>query len=216
MSRDVSLLHPKLQAIIPKIIQECAAQGLPVLVTDGFRSKAEQEAIYAQGRTKPGTIVTQVTYPYSAHNWGIAFDFCRNVRGREYDDTDNFFYRVAFVAKKYGLDWGGDWKNFKDKPHLQLREYMPGNSLSTLIKIYGDPDTFRKAWKTEEPKPGKTGFTDVPDGAWYEEALLWAVENGIIAGHEDGTFKPDDPLTRAQIVSILYRYNAYIGGERHD
>lgn len=216
MSRDVSLLHPKLQAIIPQIIQECAAQGLPVLVTDGFRSKAEQEAIYAQGRTKPGTIVTQVWYPNSAHNWGVAFDFCRNVRGREYDNTDNFFYRVAFVAKQHGLEWGGDWENFKDMPHLQLAEFMPGNSIAWLIKTYGDPETFRKSWALEKQELSETGFKDVPADAWYEEALLWAVQNGIIAGHEDGTFKPDDPLTRAQIVSVLYRYNAYIGGERHD
>lgn len=207
MSRDLSLVHPKLQKIIPQIIAECANKGLPVLITDGWRSKAEQESIYAQGRTKPGVIVSQVNYPYSAHNWGIAFDFCRNVKGKEYDDSDNFFARVAAITKPYGLDWGGDWKNFTDKPHMQLREYMPGNSLSQLIKIYGDPETFKKSWKKVEFEMSDTGFKDVPKGAWYEEALAWAVKYGIVAGFDDGTFKPNEPLTRAQIVSILYRYH---------
>lgn len=59
MSRDLSLLHPKLRAIIPQIIQTCQMRGLPVLVTDGFRTKAEQDAIYAQGRTKPGQIASR-------------------------------------------------------------------------------------------------------------------------------------------------------------
>lgn len=205
MSRDLSLLHPKLQAIVQKVIAECAEKGLPVLITDGWRSKAEQNAIYAQGRTTPGVIVSQVNYPYSAHNWGIAVDFCRNVRGREYDDSDGFFAKVAAVAKQYGLDWGGDWKNFTDKPHLQMREYMPGNSLTQLIQIYGDPETFKKSWKPVTPS--KTGFSDVEDGVWYEEALAWAVKYGVVAGFDDSTFRPNEPITRAQLVSILYRYH---------
>ena len=214
MSRDLTLLHPKLQIHIPQIIEECKAQGLPVLVTDGWRTRAEQDALYAQGRTKPGTVVTNVWYPNSAHNWGVAVDFCRNVKGREYDDTDNFFYRVAYVAKAHGFDWGGDWQNFKDKPHLQFREFMPGNSLAWLIKTYGDPETFRKSWEKEKPKVSKTGFIDVPEDAWYEEALAWAKERGLIAGFEDGTFRPEEYVTRAQIVSILYRYHAWKEGQK--
>ena len=204
MSRDLALLHPRLQAILPRIKAECEAQALPVLWTDGMRTKAEQDALYAQGRTSPGTIVTNVRYPDSMHNWGVAVDFCRNVRGREYDDTDNFFFRVAFVAKAYGLDWGGDWKTFKDKPHLQLGEYSIDGTTDYLRRTYGTPDRFIATWK----KPA-SGFLDVPDDRWSSEAIAWAAKAGIAAGFEDGTFRPAEPITREQAVSLLYRFHAW-------
>ncbi len=198
MSRDVSLLHPKLQTIIPQIIQRCAAMGLPVLVTDGFRTKAEQDAIYAQGRTAPGQIVTQVQWPNSAHNWGVAFDFCRNVRGREYDDVDNFFRRVAEVAKTYGLEWGGDWTRFVDKPHLQLAEFMPGNSTAWLRQTWGSPEKFRASW-TAKPAPEE----EQPD-AWAKDACDWAKANGIFKGDGNGHYGWKEPVTREQLAQILY------------
>ena len=49
-------------------------------------------------------------------------------------------------------------------------------------------------------------FTDVADGTWYTQAILWGVENGVITGYGDGTFGPDNALTREQIAAILYRY----------
>ena len=243
MSRDLSLLHPKLRAIIPKIIEECAAQGLPVLVTDGMRTEDEQNALYAKGRTAPGSIVTNVRYPDSMHNWGVAFDFCRNVKGREYDDTDNFFFRVAYIAKSFGLDWGGDWTSFRDKPHLQLAEYSLDSTTGYLKRMYGTPEKFIETWPTapattctttpviqststsvilseakdlkdssaapqNDRKGGAAGFADVPEDAWYAEALEWAVKKGVIAGFEDGTFRPDETLTRAQIVSMFFRFAA--------
>lgn len=212
MSRDLSLLHPKLQVIIPCLIADCAALGLPVLVTDGMRTKAEQDALYAKGRTAPGSIVTNVRYPNSMHNWGVAFDFCRNVKGREYDDADDFFYRVASVAKTYGLDWGGDWKSLPDRPHLQLAEYSIDGTTAYLRSTYGTPENFFRTWPTL-PIDTVAGFADVPAGVWYAEPLEWAVGAGLIAGFEDGTFRPDAPVTRAQLVSILYRYHAWQSGK---
>ena len=185
MSRDLSLLHPKLRQIVPQIIQRCEMLGLPVLITDGFRSKAEQDNIYAQGRTKPGQIVTQVRWPNSAHNWGVAVDFCRNLKGHEYDDGDGFFRRVAQVAKGFGLEWGGDWHNFVDKPHLQLAEYMPGNSTAWLKKTYGSPEQFRASWETEEAKEDGDvrRFATVVDAPDYAKTTLYKLMNfGIILG----------------------------------
>lgn len=207
MSRDLSLIHPKLRALCEVIKAECEKQNLPVLFTDGMRTKAEQDALYAQGRTKPGTIVTNASYPNSTHNWGIAVDFCRNVKGKEYDDTDNFFARVGAIAKSFGLSWGGDWTTFVDKPHLQLKEFSPTGTTAYLRSTYGTPEKFIATWKKDE-----SIFYDVPKDAWYYEALTWCVERGIIAGYEDGTFRPNEPVTRSQIVSIVYR--AFAGKDK--
>ena len=49
-------------------------------------------------------------------------------------------------------------------------------------------------------------FTDVPAGQWYTDAVNWAVERGIISGYGNGTFGPNDPVTREQLATILYRY----------
>ena len=54
-------------------------------------------------------------------------------------------------------------------------------------------------------------FSDVADGAWYADAVNWAAENGIVNGYEDGTFRPDAPLTREQMAAFLYNYAAYKG-----
>lgn len=147
MSRDIKLLHPEVQAIIPKFLDECKNQGLIVKITDTLRTQKEQNDLYAQGRTKPGNIVTNVKYPESNHNWGIAFDFCRNDGKGAYNDSDSWFKKVGQVGKKFGLTWGGDWKTFPDKPHLELGKY---GTISTLIKRYGTPENFKKTWKPVE------------------------------------------------------------------
>lgn len=206
MSRDLSLVHPKLQAIVPRIIEECNKQGLPVLITDGFRTKAEQDKIYAQGRTAPGIIVSGARYPYSPHNWGVAIDFCRNVRGREYDDADNFFYRVAYIAKQFGMEWGGDWKNFVDKPHLQLKEFMPNNSTSWLIQTYGNPENFRASWTKnieEEEEDDMTRWTkleDIPEG-YYRDQAARLVKEGVLAGKGDGVLDITEDMLRVILIN---------------
>lgn len=147
MSRNVTLLHPELQKIIEKFLLECQNQNLPVLITETLRTQAEQDKLYAQGRTAPGNIITNCkgSNYQSGHQWGVAFDFCRNVKGHEYDDSDGFFKKVGTIGKSFGLAWGGDWKS-PDKPHLEIAKFMPGNSTSTLKKTFGTPDKFKTTW----------------------------------------------------------------------
>ena len=149
MSRDIKLLHPEVQAIIPKFLEECKNQGLIVKVTDTLRTKEEQDKLYAQGRTEAGNIVTWVKYPYSNHNWGMAFDICRNDGKGAYNDNDGWFKKVGQVGKKFGLEWGGDWKGTPDKPHFELTKY--GNT-NTLVKKYGVFENFKKTWVKNEEK----------------------------------------------------------------
>lgn len=63
-------------------------------------------------------------------------------------------------------------------------------------------------WRCEqEPAPAsaRNPFVDVPEGAYYEKAVLWAAENDVTAGTSATTFRPDDTCTRAQVVTFLYR-----------
>lgn len=145
MARDISQLHPELQNKITKLTELCKGEGLPLGIGECFRSVQEQDELYAQGRTKPGSIITNAPgSSYSSqHQWGIAFDFYKNVAGHAYDD-DTFFSRVAALAKGIGLAWGGDWTSFVDRPHLYLPSW--GSTTTRLKQEYGTFNTFKATW----------------------------------------------------------------------
>ena len=64
-----------------------------------------------------------------------------------------------------------------------------------------------------EPTAAQTDFSDVPAGRYYCNAVSWAVENGIVNGFGDNTFRPDDDITREQLAVMFYRYASYQGGD---
>ena len=99
MGRDISRLHPRLQGKVAQLQKACEKAGLALGIGECFRSAAGQDALYAQGRTSPGAIVTNAPgSSYSSqHQWGIAFDFFKNVSGHAYDDN-GFFSRVGAMG----------------------------------------------------------------------------------------------------------------------
>lgn len=157
--RGLKHLHPKARAKAEELQKLCEAKGLSLLITDTLRNKAEQDALYTQGRNASGVIVdkakvvTNAVYPNSPHCWGVAFDFCRNVKEKEYDDSDGFFKTVGNLGKSIGLTWGGDWTNFPDKPHLELPEFVTNSSTTTLKVKYGTPEAFINTWDSKISAP---------------------------------------------------------------
>ena len=176
--RDIKQLHPKLQEKITQLQAECKKQGLGIRVTDCLRTTAEQDALYAQGRTKPGKIVTKAKGKdyNSMHQWGVAFDFCRNESGKSaYADDDGFFSKVGKIGKSLGLEWGGDWKSIKDKPHFQLSDW--GSTPSKLKSQYGTPEKFFKTWTTTATKTETTTVSNASPKITVEEAA-----KNVVAG----------------------------------
>ncbi|WP_230157875.1 M15 family metallopeptidase [Peribacillus sp. Bi96] len=126
-------LTDELQPIVAEkqdeLIQQANALGITVIITAGFRSLDEQNALYEKGRLTKGNIVTNAKGGESLHNFGLAIDFALlNKQGEaiwdmEYDGNDNGksdWMEVVTIAKGLGFDWGGDWAGFKDYPHLQM------------------------------------------------------------------------------------------------
>ena len=145
--RDITALHPDLQEKVYQLIALCEKKGLKIGIGECLRTVAEQDALYAQGRTKPGNRVTNArgsTYS-SQHQWGIAFDFYRNDGTGAFNMADGFFDKVGALAGSIGLGWGGNWKSPVDKPHL----YLPwwGSTPFRLRSEYGTPERFRATWK---------------------------------------------------------------------
>lgn len=119
-SRDLSLLRDDVERNVRKFLEICEAQGLKVLITQTVRDDEYQAYLYEQGRTRPGSIVTngkRTTF----HGAGLAFDICQNIKGQEYSDA-GFFLNCATIAKHMGFSWGGDWTKLPDKPHFQWDE----------------------------------------------------------------------------------------------
>ena len=150
--RGLQHLHPEARERAEELQLLCKKNNLPILITETLRTTAEQNELYAKGRTTPGKIVTHAkgdTYQ-SAHQWGVAFDFCKNIKGQEYSDTA-FFKAIGTLGKAIGLFWGGDFKTFVDLPHFELPKYLPNNSTSQLKNKYGTPSKFIAEWTLAQP-----------------------------------------------------------------
>ena len=141
MSRNISDLHPRLQVAVRQLQKKFPDIG----IGECYRTVAEQNALYAKGRTKPGRIVTNVrgSRYSSQHQWGVAVDFFYNKKGQAYSNI-GYFKKVGAYAKKLGLGWGGDWRNFKDYPHLYLKDWGSGTSI--LKRRYGSFANFKRTW----------------------------------------------------------------------
>lgn len=116
----IATLLPEAQPIARALIQKAAQNGIQIKVISGLRTYAEQNELYAQGRTKPGPKVTNVRGGYSNHNFGIAFDI-GVFEGTKYLGNSTKYKAVGALGMDLGLEWGGNWKSIVDQPHFQLR-----------------------------------------------------------------------------------------------
>ena len=127
-----------------------AENGWDYRLISGTRTYAEQNALYAQGRTKKGRRVTNARGGYSRHNFGIAGDFgvfaTKNTKktsddvyldGSQWSSAESVHKAVADYAKEKGLpiQWGGDWESFIDMPHF---EYKNGKTTSQMRKLVSE------------------------------------------------------------------------------
>lgn len=135
-ARRLATVHPLLADRGVRLLGQCAAAGLALMVTQGLRSMAEQDALFAQGRTAPGRIVTNARAGHSYHNFGLAFDvLVLDAMGKADWDTANPGWRLAGqVGKSLGLEWGGDWNDFPDLPHFQLTGGLSLGRCRTLCR----------------------------------------------------------------------------------
>ena len=119
-SRDIAELSPKVQPMCLKFIGACQAAGIDILITSTYRDNESQNALYAQGRTAKGRKVTNAKGGQSFHNYRVAFDFVPIINGKaQWNDLDRIGI-CGQIAKQCGLDWAGDWVNFKEMLHCQF------------------------------------------------------------------------------------------------
>jgi len=133
MSRKLEDLIPILAIKASELSKVIKDTGLEWVITSTWRPFHEQQALYDQGRTAPGRIVTNAKAGESFHNYGCAFDFAV-LHDEKIDWNDLPTYRrVGELGEELGLQWGGRFKGLIDLPHFQMSF---GFSTSELLKIY--------------------------------------------------------------------------------
>ncbi|BFM41650.1 hypothetical protein CFS9_02910 [Flavobacterium sp. CFS9] len=127
----INQLHPAVRVEMTNIVDECnkvLTGRAQIRITQGLRTFAEQDDLYAQGRTKPGKKLTNAKGGQSVHNYGFAvdgvliidgktasWDFKKDFDGDSVADWDE----CVKIFAKYGWSWGGNWTSFKDMPHFE-------------------------------------------------------------------------------------------------
>lgn len=118
-SRKIEDLHPKVAAMCREFIIKCDEQGIDILITSTYRDIESQNELYAQGRSKPGKIVTKAKGGQSFHNWRVAFDFVPLLNGKPAWNDTALFTRCGEIGESVGLEWAGRWVRFKELAHFQ-------------------------------------------------------------------------------------------------
>jgi peptidoglycan L-alanyl-D-glutamate endopeptidase CwlK len=133
-SRNLTDLHPVVREKAQAFIEKARLQSIDLLVTSTYRDNESQAALYAQGRTKPGLIVTNAKPGQSWHNWRCAFDVVPLRNGKPVWGTTgidgDLWRKVGELGESVGLEWAGRWTGkLREMAHFQ---YTGGLTLAQL------------------------------------------------------------------------------------
>lgn len=128
-SRDLKDLLPKVAAMASNFIVKCKESDIDVIITSTYRDIESQNALYAQGRTTGGKVVTNAKGGQSCHNYQCAFDFVPIINGKAQWNDLAAFKKCGAIAVECGLEWAGNWKSFSELAHCQ---YTGGLSIKDL------------------------------------------------------------------------------------
>jgi peptidoglycan L-alanyl-D-glutamate endopeptidase CwlK len=148
MELKVTSLYPKIADALPLILNEAKARKLAVDVHSAIRTPGQQDELYAQGRTKPGEIVTYAKGFESWHCLGLAVDIVFKPNGMwTWNVSNEDWENLGKIGELFGLEWGGRWQKIKDFPHFQLRPKLDGSPLAVKVAAkIAQTDGLEKLW----------------------------------------------------------------------
>lgn len=203
----ISQREPRVQFNCVSQTSEPLALPAGTVVTAEFEALSKMDAelqLEMDLQSADGAVVVDLTEYVSVvyegddacteHEWdGLVCVRCGAVRENPFTDTKeaSFYFKPMMWAVDNGITNGITPTTFCPDDDLQRAQVVV-----MLWRAAGKP----------EPKRSENPFTDVAEGRYYYKAVLWAVEEGITQGITDTTFGPDEPTTRAQAVTFLWRY----------
>ena len=112
-------------------------------------------------------------------------------------DENAWYYDAVYAA------WDAGLMNGVGRDYFAPNATLDRATLATVL--------YREAG--EPAAKGTASFTDIAEGQWYTDAVNWAAEQGVVNGYPDGTFRPEAPITRQEMATMLYRYWKLQGGK---
>ena len=189
--KRIQQLHPALASALRGVLADLATRGIAVEVVQGLRTIAEQDELFAKGRTKPGPIVTQACGGESNHNYGLAADLCPFVNDApDWNAPMPVWSAIGEAAAAHGLEWGGRWKKFLDKPHVQL----PSITIRECASCY-KAGGLEAVWSLASGRVNGTGAPLVRGRDASQTDVVWP--RGL-RGTEGGA------MIRKRVTVILY------------
>lgn len=119
--------------------------------------------------------------------------------------------RITVYSDIKGSDWYLDAVRYVLSTGLMNgtgRNFSPNASLTRAMLV---TILYREAGSPAVTTRVSSRFTDCEEDSWYAPAVVWAAENGIVGGYDDGTFAPDKPITRQEMAKVLYGYDKVSG-----
>lgn len=123
----LTAIHPALAKKAEQLAEMMELAGHPIQIVQGLRSWVQQADLYAQGRTKPGPIVTKAPPGHSWHEFGLAIDIVPQelLTTPGWEPDSPIWPDLGAKGKSLGLFWGGDFQSIPDRPHFQLTGSWP-------------------------------------------------------------------------------------------
>lgn len=132
-SRKIEDLIPVVGFMATKHLADCKRAGIDLLITCTYRCPADQDKLYAQGRTTKGPVVTNAKAWDSMHQYRIAYDVVPLRDGKPVWGTSGadgeLWAKIGAIGEACGLEWAGRWKSFREFPHFQ---YTAGLKVTQL------------------------------------------------------------------------------------
>jgi peptidoglycan L-alanyl-D-glutamate endopeptidase CwlK len=129
-SRSLDDLIDPVKERVEHFLSLCKDEGIDLLVTSTYRDNESQQALYEQGRTTAGKVVTNAKAGDSWHNWRCAVDVVPMVNGKpNWDGSHPVWSKIGELGEQAGLEWAGRWRTFKELAHFQ---YTGGLTLTDL------------------------------------------------------------------------------------
>jgi len=129
-SRSLDDLITPAKERVERFLALCKENGIDLLVTSTYRDNESQQALYEQGRTTAGKVVTNAKAGDSWHNWRCAVDVVPIVNGKpNWDGLHPVWDQIGKLGEQAGLEWAGRWRTFKELAHFQ---YTGGLTLTDL------------------------------------------------------------------------------------
>ncbi|MBT2718084.1 M15 family metallopeptidase [Bacillus sp. ISL-57] len=148
--RDINELSSVAKKACNLFLNECEKAGVDIFITETYRSQSRQNYLYEQGRTRKGD---KVTWTRSSNHTGrMAWDIAVMPPKYLYDLTT--LEKAGAIARKLGIEWGGDWKTNIDRPHFQVNKNWKAPVEKKVVKTYTVKagDSLSKILKTNDKK----------------------------------------------------------------